>query len=47
MKRARNLFEKLVSDENLTLAIDEVNRTHRWHPHHKPNRVVRLSLIHI
>ena len=41
MKRARNLFEKLVSDENLTLAIDEVNRTHRWHPHHKPNRVVR------
>ena len=31
----------MVSDENLTLAIDEVNRTHRWHPHHKPNRVVK------
>ena len=40
MKRVRNLFEKLVSDENLELAIHEVNRTHRWHPHHRPNRTV-------
>lgn len=37
MKRAKNLFEKIISDENLSLAIDEVNRTHRWHKRHKPN----------
>lgn len=37
MKRARNLFEKLISDENLGLAIDEVNHTHHWHTHHRPN----------
>ena len=41
MKRARNLYAKLISSENLELAIEEVNRTHRWHPHHRPNRVVR------
>ena len=41
MKRAGNLFPQLISDGNLDLAIDEVNRTHRWHPHHKPNRVVK------
>ena len=40
MKRQGNLFEKLIGDENLNLAIDEVNRTHRWHPHHRPNKVV-------
>jgi len=40
MKRAKNLYPILISDENLRLALDEVNRTHRWHPHHKPNRVV-------
>lgn len=40
MKREGNLFEKLIGDENLNLAIDEVNRTHRWHPHHRPNKVV-------
>lgn len=37
MKRAKNLFEKLVSDDNLLLAIDEVNRTHHWRTHHRPN----------
>ena len=40
MKRAGNLFPQLISDGNLDLAIDEVNRTHRWHPHHRPNKVV-------
>lgn len=40
MKRAKNLYAKLISDDNLRQALQEVNRTHRWHPHHKPNRVV-------
>lgn len=38
MKRAKNLFERLISDENLSFAIDEVNRTHHWRTHHRPNR---------
>lgn len=38
MKRESHLFEILISDENLNLAIDEVNRTHHWHTHHHPNR---------
>ena len=29
MKRADNLFEKIISDENLTEAIIEVNKSHR------------------
>lgn len=41
MKRVNNLYDKLVSDENLKLALMEVNATHRWYPHHKPNRIVR------
>ena len=40
MKRAKNLYAKLISDENLKMAILEVNRTHRWRPHHRPNKVV-------
>lgn len=40
MKRANNLYAKLISDENLKMAILEVNRTHRWRPHHRPNKVV-------
>lgn len=40
MKRVRNLYPKLIGDENLRLAITEVNRTHRWRVHHKPNKVV-------
>lgn len=40
MKRANNLFPKLVSEENLRLAIFAVNVTHRFHPHHRPNRTV-------
>lgn len=41
MKRANHLYEKLISDENLRLAILTVNATHRWHPHHKPNKTVQ------
>lgn len=40
MKRARDLYQKLISEENLRLAILTVNATHRYHPHHKPNRTV-------
>ncbi len=38
MKRANNLFEQLISDDNLRMAIEEVNRTHHWKAGHKPNR---------
>jgi hypothetical protein len=31
------VFEQLISDENLIRAIDEVNRTHHWRAHHRPN----------
>ena len=40
MKRINNVYPFLISDDNLRRAIEEVNRTHRWHPHHKPNKVV-------
>lgn len=39
MKRENNLYEKIISDENLYLAITDVNRTHRWyHYPDKPNK---------
>ena len=38
MKRVGKLFERLISDENLTEAIDEVNSTHHWRTHHRPNK---------
>lgn len=38
-KRKGNLWEPLVSDENLTKAIDEVNRTHHWRAGHRPNKI--------
>lgn len=40
MKRAKDLYQKLISDENLRLAILTVNATHKWHPHHRPNKTV-------
>lgn len=40
MKRKGNLTQELVSRENVLLAIQEVNRTHRTSRHHKPNRCV-------
>lgn len=38
MKRVSHLFEVIVSEENLDLAIAEVNRTHRWRKPGIPNR---------
>lgn len=41
MKRADNLFEDIISDENLSRATDEVNKSHRWnHYPTKPNKTV-------
>lgn len=40
MKRIKHLYEKLITDENLKEAINEVCRTHRWDRHHKRNRTV-------
>jgi hypothetical protein len=40
MKRVGHIFETLISDENIKKAIDEVNRTHRWEPRHRVNKVV-------
>lgn len=31
------LWKQLLSDENLLLAIDEVNSSHHWRTHHRPN----------
>jgi len=41
VKRVNHLYDKLISDENLRLALLTVNKTHRWHPHHRPNKTVR------
>ena len=38
MKRESHLFEKIISDENLMAAIDEVNKSHHWRKGHRPNR---------
>lgn len=41
MKRAKNLFSKIISDDNLERAIKEVNKSHRWfHYPDKPNKTV-------
>ena len=41
MKRKNNIFPKILSDNNLRLAIEEVNRSHRWnHYPDKPNKKV-------
>ena len=40
MKRVGRLREKLVSDENIELTIDEVNASHRWGPKHRLNKTV-------
>lgn len=42
MKRIGNLYPKLISDENLIAAIDEVNKSHRWH--HYPKKPNSLTL---
>lgn len=40
MKRTGHIFEVLISDQNISKAIDEVNKTHRWEPRHRANKVV-------
>lgn len=40
MKRVGNLFEALISDDNLRLAIETVNKSHRWVGGHHPNMKV-------
>lgn len=40
VKRKGNLWEQVISDENLLFAIDEVNKSHRWKKNHKPNKTV-------
>jgi len=40
MKRVNHLYETLISDDNLRMAITEVNRTHRWRPRHRPDKTV-------
>lgn len=40
IKRVGNLTEKLLSDANISKAIDEVNKAHRWLKGHKPNETV-------
>lgn len=37
MQRVGNLFESIISEENLLQAIDTVNASHRWNTHHRPN----------
>jgi len=37
LKRKGNIYKKIISDENLAKAIEEVNRTHHWKKGHKPN----------
>ena len=38
MKRINNLYDKIISYENINTAIDEVNKTHRWIKNHVPNQ---------
>ena len=40
MKRIGKLFDELISYKNLGLAIDTVNRTHRWKSGHRANRKI-------
>lgn len=41
MKRKGDLFDTLISSKNINLAIDEVNKTHRYYPRHKLNKKVK------
>lgn len=45
MKRVR-VWDKLISNENLSNAIDEVNKSHRWCAPGKPNKRVIWVTIH-
>lgn len=41
MKRVKDLYPKLISDENIREAINEVCKTHRWDKKHVRNRTVK------
>ena len=38
MTRVDHLWEQLISDDNLGGSIEDVNITHHWHTHHRPNK---------
>ena len=38
MKRTNNLFNALISDDNIQRAIDAVNKSHRYNKKHQPNQ---------
>ena len=40
MKRAKDIYIKIIDEANILAAIEEVNSTHRWNQGHKPNRTV-------
>ncbi len=40
MKRVGNLWEEMLSDENIERAIINVNKSHRWIRNHQPNKTV-------
>lgn len=40
IKRVGNLSKDLLSDTNISKAIDEVNKAHRWLKGHRPNKTV-------
>ena len=44
MKRVNNLYVKLISDDNLKEAIQEVCKTHRWDKHHYRN--IKIAKFH-
>ena len=40
MKRIGNIYDRMLSDENIRKAILDVNKSHRWFKGHKPNPIV-------
>lgn len=47
MKRKSHLYERLISEENLRLAVLETNKGHRWRPGHQPNMTTRKVEAHV
>lgn len=46
MKRINHTWEQIISDDNLYLAIADVNRSHRWGKGHKPNMCTYWAETH-
>ena len=40
VKREKDIYVKIIDEENIAKAIDAVSKTHRWNYGHKPNRTV-------